>query len=171
MSVLVTEGYREWRPPIDGRRTVEHLLRQVSETHLAGLREVSLTNAGGLARKRRRARTWTRKRKIAIGDARGLYHGAWKGEPPWIELFVDRICDGFPAWVFKLPLMRDLVFADVLFHEIGHHIHATTQKEHADRELVADRWRGALAGPYFRRRYWYLRPVFALARWLRRWTS
>src|SRR5712692_1064227 len=166
MPVRVTEGYREWQPPVDGKRTVEKLLQQVSEVHLSGLREVVLTNAGGLARKRRRARTWTRNRKIAIADARGLCHGAWKGQPPWIELFVDRICDGLPLWALRVPLVRDLMFSDVLFHEIGHHIHATTQKEYEDRELVADKWRRALAGPYLRRRYWYVGPVFAMIRWL-----
>ena len=144
MPVVVTETYREWKPPIDGKKTVEDLLRQVSEMHLAGLRAVVLTNAGGLARKRRRARTWTRNRKIAIAEARGVYHGHWKGQPPWIELFVDRICDGIPSWALRFPFLRELMFAEVLFHEVGHHIHATTQKEHADREAVADKWRRPL---------------------------
>src|SRR5437899_2964833 len=105
------------------------------------------------------ARIWACNRKIAIAQAGGLYHGAWHGQPPWIELLVDRICAGVPRWALRLPAVRDLLFAGVLFHEIGHHVYATTHKEHAERESVAEKWRRAMAGPYFRRRYWYLRPL------------
>src|SRR5205809_5814276 len=150
MSLIVSEEYRDWQPPVSGKRTVENLLLLLPEVYLAGLRAVVLTNADGLARRRRRARTWVGNRKIAIAEARGVYHGAWKGQPAWIELFVDRICAGFPHWGLRFQVVRDLLFAEVLFHEIGHHVHATTYKEHADREVVAEKWRHTIAGVYFR---------------------
>ncbi len=146
-------------------------MRAVPKAYVAGLGSVVLTNVDGLARKDRRARTWIRNRKMAVAEARGAYHQAWKGQPPWIELFVDRICAGVPFWALRLRLVRDLFFAEVLFHEVGHHIHATTQKEHADREIVAEKWREAISGTYFRRQCWYLRPIAVAVRRLKRWTS
>jgi len=171
MTVQVSEHYRDWQPPVDGKRTVEYLLRQVPEAYLAGLGGVVLTNAGGLARGRRRARTWVRGRKIAIEDARGLYHATWKGQPAWIELFIDRICGRCPRWVLRVGLIREWLFAEVLFHEVGHHVHATARKEHADRESVADRWRDAILATYVRGRYWYLRPLTAAYGSLKRLTG
>jgi len=59
----------------------------------------------------------------------------------------------------KIPALRNLVFADVLFHELGHHIHLTRTKEFRDREDVADDWIHRLAGRYLRGRKWYIRPL------------
>jgi hypothetical protein len=89
---------------------------------------------------------------------RGLYHYAQKGKTAWIEIFVDRIFDGWEVgfWL-KLPLVRDFLLAPVLFHEIGHHIHATVRPEFQEREDVADRWQVKLETIYYRKERPYLR--------------
>ena len=85
---------------------------------------------------------------------RGLYHAQWKGTPAWIEMFVNNIVEAFPPMLFRVPLFRDMVFAEVLYHEVGHHIHRTVRPEYQEREDVADKWRGVLWWSFFRRRYW-----------------
>jgi hypothetical protein len=45
---------------------------------------------------------------------------------------------------FWVPLLLEGVFGDVLLHEIGHHIHATSAPEHSDKEEVADQWKKKL---------------------------
>jgi len=47
----------------------------------------------------------------------------------------------------------------VLFHEIGHHIHRTVRPEHNEKEDVADKWAGKLNGNFVRKKYWYAIPV------------
>src|SRR5262245_6201866 len=127
---LVSERYRGWTPPLDAKATVESLLAEVPSKFLTNLGAIVLTNADGLARGPRR--TWSYNRKLAIKDCRGLYHRGQKRSLPWIELFVDRICDGVPLWALRIRLLREIFFADVLFHEVGHHIHPTQQREHSD---------------------------------------
>jgi hypothetical protein len=56
----------------------------------------------------------------------------------------------------KIAPLRDAVFADVLFHEIGHHIHRTQAREFRGREGVADEWARRVGARYFSRRAWYL---------------
>ena len=50
-------------------------------------------------------------------------------------------------------------FSEVLFHEIGHHIHKTQAPEFKEREDVAESWEKRLCKIYFRKRYWYLTPI------------
>jgi hypothetical protein len=66
------------------------------------------------------------------------------------------------GWWLKLSLWREMLVSDVLFHEIGHHIHAISHREYRERETVADEWRDRLQGRYLRSEYsWLL--VVALA--------
>jgi hypothetical protein len=51
------------------------------------------------------------------------------------------------------------MFASVLFHEVGHHIHRNIRPAHADKEDTADRWKRRLSGHYMRKTYWYALPV------------
>jgi hypothetical protein len=48
-----------------------------------------------------------------------------------------------------------MVLGEVLFHEIGHHIHYTQAPEFREREDVAEDWKKRLSKIYFRKRYWY----------------
>ncbi len=42
------------------------------------------------------------------------------------------------GWWLRIPLIREGKIADVLFHEIGHHIHFTCRPEYREKEDVAD---------------------------------
>ena len=61
-------------------------------------------------------------------------------------------------------MLVDGYVGEVIFHEVGHHIHTTKVAEHKDRERVARRWGGRLCGRYYIRRYWYLMPL-AIVLW------
>lgn len=158
-DIKITEAYRNYTLPLDVIPVVRMLVHYVPHAYLAGLRQIVLANSSGLARDRRRGKTWRRSQKVRIAEARGLYHAQWKGTPAWIEMFVNNIVEAFPPMLFRVPLFRDMVFAEVLYHEVGHHIHRTVRPEYQEREDVADKWRGILWWSFFRRRYWYLWPI------------
>ena len=157
--VDIVESYRDWAPPVDVSRVVSRLLSGTEKRYKVGLATVVLTNVAGLSRDRRRQKTWSRGRKRPIVKCRGLYHQAWRGDPAWVEVFVDNTLRGVPPWLLRLPLLQDAIVGDVLFHEIGHHLHATQAPEYREREDVAERWERRLSRQYTRRRYWYLIPL------------
>lgn len=149
-----------YAPPFDLEPTVSRMLGSVPPKYLNGLSEIVITNTGGLPRSRKRSVTKSRKHKVRIVEARGLYHPAGRGSAPWIELLVDNILKPWQKGIWlKLAFLREGLIADVLFHEIGHHIHATSRPEFRDREDVADAWGARLRASYNRARYPYLTTV------------
>ena len=152
-SVQVVPRYQEFKSRIDYAGTVEFLLRYVPVKYLAGLNCVLLRDSGGL----------TRSEKLRAGKKRrailGHYCRATHGQQAQIHLFVDQIARYWPTPLLWWRRSREYALADVLFHEIGHHIHAHIAPEYRDRELTAEDWRGRLILEYLRRRYWYLRPL------------
>jgi hypothetical protein len=164
LPVAVIESYGGWLAPFDAATVVRRLLRSVPHRHLAGLRSVVLSSTAALNRARRRQTTRSRGKKVRAATCRGLYHPAWRGEPAWIELFVDTVVGSTPRPLLRLPPWRDLEIASVLFHELGHHIHDTHDPAHREPEVVAEEWRRCLSRAYFRRRYWYLVPLVVALR-------
>ncbi len=148
-AVLVHENYGQYRPPFDVGADVERLLSTLEPRYVIGLNAVVLSAHRGLTRERRRAKTKARGRKIAIREAHGLYHREWFGRPASIELFVDAMLEGFPRFLFRWPTLKDLILSRVLFHELGHHLHATQAPEHDEPESVAERWRMRLTREAF----------------------
>ena len=134
------------------------VLRRVPSEYLVGLGRIILSNANELNRARRRKKSRHRGKTRNSKEAVGTYHQAWQGRKAYIELFVDNIVAQCPHAIKILPL-RDLVFADVLLHEIGHHIHLTHTKEFRQREDVADDWVRRLGESYLVRRKWYILPL------------
>lgn len=157
--VRIVESYRDWAPPIDASRVVSRLLAGTEERYKVGLATVVLTNSSGLSHDRRRQKTWSRGRKVLIAKSRGLYHQAWNNDPAWVEILVDNALRDVPPWLLKLPLLQDAIVGEVLFHEIGHHLHATQPPEHREPEDIAERWQKRLWRRYMRRRYLYLIPI------------
>ena len=151
--VQIVENYRDYTPPIDVVAAVRELLDGTDETHLRGLKVVVLTNSDALSGKRRRGRSWSRGRKARHTHVRGLYHAADRGEPAWIELFVDKIVERLPRWLLRVRLGRTFTLGSTFFHELGHHLHATRHPEHREPEDVADRWATTLSRQYVRRRH------------------
>ena len=147
-----------YTPPFDPVPTVERMLASVPPKYLVGLKEVVLTNSSGMPRKLRRSVTKARKRKVRIVEAAGLYHAAWHGNRAWIEIFIDNKLRGVErSWWLEIAYLRETVLAGVLFHEIGHHIHATTHPEYRDKEDVADTWKLKLNRQYFRSQHPWVR--------------
>jgi hypothetical protein len=91
---------------------------------------------------------------VRFDEAAGLYHPAFNGKPAWIEIFVDNTLRGWESgWWLRIPLIREGKLADVLFHEIGHHIHFTCRPEYREKEDVADVWLVRLRRNYTRKRF------------------
>ena len=167
----VQEAYRAYRPPFDAKATVEKLLASVPEDLLRGLRCIVLVNQSGLSRRHRVGKIWSRKRKVDKLRILGRYHPGWHNSQPYIELRVDRILLGLEgARCTRINIVREIAFGHVLFHEIGHHIHATLRPEHLEKEDVADRWAGKLNRDFIRKRYWYLLPLIMPALWIYKFT-
>ena len=158
LKIEICESYKDFSPPSWVHKSVTRLIEGVPDNYLAGLHSVTLTNVDGLNHSRRRQKTISRKRKVAVRECRGLYHYKWQGKPAHIELFVDQIIHRWPLIVLKVPLFQDLLLADVLYHEVGHHIHKTTAPEHREREDVAENRQKKLGRDYFRQKYKWLKP-------------
>jgi len=159
-SVQITADYHDYTPPFAVEPIVQRMLKSIPEKYLDGLGEVVLTNPSGKSRKRRRAMTKSRNHKVRALDARGLYHPAWHNQPAWIEIFVDNTLKHWEkSWWLKLSFIREAEIGDVLFHEIGHHIHFTSQPEYKEREDVADIWKVRLERNYHRNRRPFLRVI------------
>jgi hypothetical protein len=117
-----------------------------------------------------RQKTLSRKHRVAIRETGGLYYQEWKGQAARIELFIDRIIQGWPVFILKFSIFQDVAIAGALFHELGHHIHKTIVPEHKEREDVADEWNKRLGNLYFSKKYWYAKPLGKLFRFMA-WVS
>jgi hypothetical protein len=163
----VTVSFAGYTPPFDVAPIAQRMLDSVPQKYLIGLAEVVLTNSSGLPRKLRRSITKARKKKVRVVEARGLYHPAWNGNQPWIEIFVDNVLRGWEkGWWLKIGLFREGRLGDVLFHEIGHHIHFAARPEYREREDVADVWKVRLERNYYRQRFRWLRAFVRLLKLL-----
>jgi hypothetical protein len=104
-------------------------------------------------------------------QVRGYYQRAWRGQPAYIELRVDKICLSLRGPLAWSGLLRDFTFGEVLFHEIGHHVHYTVRPEFKEKEDAADSWGKTLLSKGIRQRHRYLlflrpllKPIFFLLR-------
>jgi hypothetical protein len=155
-SVIIDEAHRNLKPYVIAQKAIDRLLSGIPKKYLSGLKSVVLSDSGALNHQRKRQKTLWRKHKVAIRKSFGLYHQRWQGQPAWIEIFVDNIIRDWPSWLLMVPFFRDLFFGEVLFHEIGHHIHYTQAPEHREREDVAEKWGKQLGHYFFKRKYWYI---------------
>src|SRR5262249_32997139 len=169
--VPIREAYRGYTPPRYVTRTVAKLLRSTPAKYLAGLDCVVLSNFSGQPRRHRLGKVPRKGRKVRKDQVTGLYHPAWQESPPWIELYVDKIIDaakGAPLW---MPYVREFIIGEVLYHELGHHIHYWIRPEYREREDVADNWSKKLFANHMNRSCSYLfpllKPVFKLYRALK----
>jgi hypothetical protein len=153
--------YQHYGRPADAERAIRQMLELTPAEYLGGLKTIVLRDSATLNRERRRSKTRSRGRRVQVNRCEALYHPKWKGEPAWIEIFVDNVFDGWPRPLLWFSSARRLVLAITLFHEIGPHIHLTKVPEHREREDVADQWRNRLFVSYLKGRYWYLLPVVA----------
>jgi hypothetical protein len=161
----LVENYRDFEPPAGFRSLVEDLLQSVPPKYLVGLKTIVLTNRDALSRDQRKQKVWSRNRKVRLAEARGAYYKATRTSPASVTLYVDNIlASHVPPWITKVPLLRYCDLDTVLFHEIGHHIHAAHVPIYDGKENVAEDWSRTLKRRFFRRHYWYALPLlFPLA--------
>jgi hypothetical protein len=165
-EIRINEAYREYAPPVNSSAIIHQLLSSVPTKYLRGLDCVVLTNEKALSRSGRRGKMWSRGRKFKKSDVLGLYHGRSRsggGSSPYIELRVDKIVEGLRGALLWVPILREIGFGRVLFHEVGHHIHRTIRPEHTEKEDVADTWAVKLTANFIRKKYWYAMPVIVPA--------
>ena len=155
----------DFEPPANFRLLLEDLLDGVPANYLVGLKSIVLTNQSALTRNQRRQKIWSRNRKIRLAEARGCYYRATRSSPATVWLYVDNILRSEKPWFRRLPILRYYEPGTVLYHEIGHHIHAVHRSVFEGKENVAEDWSQKLFGRFCRLRYWYLRPL-AYPLWL-----
>jgi hypothetical protein len=162
LQVRINETYSNYKPPVNVARVVRKLLAQVPDRYARGLDCIVLSNLSSQPRRRRLGKTTSRGRRLPQSRISGLYHPKWKGRPPSIELYVDQILGRWPKWTLWMPPFCDLAIADVFYHELGHHVHLFVRPEYREKEDVADDWRDKFMRVFFRKKYWYLIPLFRL---------
>jgi hypothetical protein len=146
----IVESYRDFEPPENFRQTVETLLKYVPTKYLVALRTIVLTNRAALSRDRRRKKTWSRNRKMRVADALGSYSRPGRSSPASVWLYVDNMVSADFSWWNRGPLIRYLGVSEVLYHEIGHHIHSVHKPIYDGRENVAEDWKRRLQENFFR---------------------
>ena len=162
-SVEIIEYYEDYEPPIDATKTTRKLIDNIPQKYLLGLGKIVITNRSRLAQRELQKKTKSRKRKVSMTNVRGLYHHRTFASPAWVEIFIDRISDLKHGFYQKIPFLRERVFSEVLYHEIGHHIHTVIHPEHRDPEDVAEEWEAKLWWRYYvKKKYWYLLPLLRL---------
>jgi hypothetical protein len=149
--VDVLEAYHSFRPRIDFRQTVLELLQGICPDYLVGLKRVVLRDSGGFSRAEKKKR-----QRRPSQDLLGTYYHATHATPPRIDLFVDAIATRWPGIVLKIPLLRQILIGNVLFHEVGHHIHARIKPEFKDPESAAEAWARRLSREFAHKRHPYL---------------
>jgi len=148
--IKIVEEYHEYTPPVRVRGAVELLMSHVPREHLEGLRKVVLTNSARLLQSNKGKYDFYGKRQ-RLGELRGFYTGGY------IYLVTDRILDCYHELSLMVPIVRTLVMAEILYHELGHHINRRDQPGYREnREEAADEWRDELLFAFFEKRYWYL---------------
>jgi len=159
------EFYRDYVPPVKLRAIVGDLLKTVPPNYLTGLKTIVLTNQSALSRDERQKKLWQQGRKRRFAKALGAYSHATKFSPATIRLMVDNIAENAHTWTLRTPVLRHLIVAIVLYHEIGHHIHAAHLRVYEGKENVAEDWSRKLLGEFRRKHFWYLAPIFHCSSW------
>ena len=157
-KVRIVAQYHNYTPPVDVYRSVRVLLKYVPAEHMAGLKLIVLMNSEEVGR-RIRGKIFSDKYRVRPSDCSGLYSTGR------VILLVDRILAQYPEAFYLVPPFKTFVIAEVLYHEIGHHIHRLQQPGYrAGKETVADEWKEKLLQRFLLQRYWYLAKLVQILR-------
>ena len=135
--VELRHSFKDYEPPRWLDKTVRCLLKSLSDEHVAGLEAIVLTDSASIGKGKTNR---VRGRKYRRDECRGFYHQAWHGEPAWIQIVVDNILHGIPPGALLIPSLREFLIGGTLYHEIGHHLHATIGSAARGGEHSADDW-------------------------------
>ena len=161
--VEIVENYKNYEPPTFVRASIERLLASLSPEHFSGLQSVVLTNSETIGRGKTQR---VRGRKYRRNTCRGFYHYATRRNRAWIEVVVDTTVSHLPRVLLLSSAVPDLLLAQALYHEVGHHLDATAGSASRGGEAAAEDWRRRLTKIHIRREYWYLFPVFIVLRFI-----
>ena len=114
--VQISENYQSYSPPRWIRHTLERLLSSIPEPYTQGLSTIVLADSTAAPKLQK----WRGPRRRRKGEMLGAYHRKLNRDPAWIQLVVDPIVKEIPRPLRWLQFARDVAFARVLFHEIGH---------------------------------------------------
>jgi len=162
-NVEIVESYKDYDPPVNATAVTRKLIDNIPQKYLLGLGQIVITNHSALPRRVLRQKVRSRKRKISRDKVRGFYHYRTGSSRAWIEIYIDQISDLKDGIFQRVPFFREKAFSEVLYHEIGHHIHSVVHPEHRELEDVAEEWEARLWSHYCVKKYWYLKPLFRLA--------
>ena len=154
--IKIEENYKEYIPHPKIKKSIKRMISNVPQKRLLGIHVIILTNTKALNNKKRRQKTKSRKRKVALNKCLGWYIQKWDKNPAYIELLIDNIFENIPKWFYYSDFLVDIVLSSTVYHEIGHHIHYTQAPEFNEREDVAEKWKKKLSKKYFTRKYWYI---------------
>lgn len=135
-----------FRPRADYKSMVERALAATPPRYLAGLSQVLLRDTASLTAKERKQRG---RSGAPLEDSKGLYVRGRGRRAARIELFVDNIESEWPRWMLFVPGLREVIVSEVLFHELGHHIHLAIQPTRENPERVAELWSAKLTRQTF----------------------
>lgn len=155
----IIEAFQGYSPPFEPTSLIRRMLKNVPPQFLAGLHAIVLTNASALSREERNRKTRGRGQSFSLGSALGYYSQAWKGEPARVTILVDNIEKQWGVSWLRIGFIRDLELSEILFHELGHHIHQIHRPEYEGKENVADKWAQKFSRRFIRDRYSYLLPL------------
>ena len=155
-KIKIVEDYYNYYPPVRVYASLELLLRYVPKEHLLGLHTITLTNSEQLG-SWMKGKLTSEKRRVRPSDCQGLYG---RGH---IRLIMDRILEPYPEIFLLVPLFKTCFIGEVLYHEIGHHIHQMEEPGFRDREEdVANEWKDKLMRAFAKKRYWYVAGIVRL---------
>ena len=143
--VPIYENYKGYSAPDLVMPTVSKLIAGLPQSYLSGLRSVVLTNSAAVAKGKTRR---VAGRKYIRQACLGFYHRQRKGQPAYVELVVDNILAWGSASSTPERDLTDNAFADVLFHEIGHHLDYKLGAPAPSGEAAAEAWRARLSAIY-----------------------
>lgn len=146
---------KDYTPPINALKTVEVLLGYIPAGDLVHLQSIVLTNTAALSRGRKRQRSSS---GASISEVMGRYHPGYKEQPAYIEIYVDNTLDSGSWYDQRLPILRKMMFGEVLYHEIGHHVQYISKSKLVKREAFADKYAARLGKQFLQKSYRYLRP-------------
>jgi hypothetical protein len=155
----IVEAYRDYIPPQCVLTIVEDLLKAVPPRYLIGLKTIILTNQAAQPRKRKQQKVWSRNRKTKLVESLGYYSHATRVSRASVTLHIDNILKYTRRGELGIPFLRYHPLASVLYHEIGHHIHAERIPIYEGKENVAEDWSKKLLRRFYRTHYWYLLPL------------
>lgn len=158
----IVEQYQDYSPPVRVNEVVLLLMRYVPVEHLEGLRKIVMTNSASLLSSSKGKFVAEDGKRLRPAECLGLYSNGN------IFLVVDHIMRQYPEAFLLVPFFKKLAIGEILYHEVGHHIHKREQPGYRDnRETFADEWRDELLAIFFKARYWYLMPILrAYARFI-----